>query len=137
MTISENSAAESHADHRHWKRDVECWNEDIQNWRMEHCAAIVQLQEAVDRINEHGKALDEHANAVASLETSLGAHEKNLAASLQIGSDAAIDDRMNDQHAKQSELHLCQQNAHERMKKYHHQAMAKVAMLKNALEAAC
>ncbi|WP_442510282.1 hypothetical protein SH528x_001894 [Novipirellula sp. SH528] len=137
MTISVNSAAQSHADHRHWKSDVECWSEDIQNWRMEHCAAIVQLQEAVKRINEHGKALDEHANAVASLETSLKAHEKNLAASLQNGSDAALDDRMNDQHAKQTELHLCQQNAHERMKKHHHQAIAKVAMLKHALEEAC
>ncbi|QDT12671.1 hypothetical protein [Planctomycetes bacterium K23_9] len=134
MTVSQNSAAHAHSDHRHWKSDAECWLNDIQNWRMEHSAAIVQLQAALSRVNEHGQALDEHDDSVKSLVGGLEHHEKALAESLQDGSSASLDEVRGDQHTKQADLHCHQQDAHERIKKHHHQAMATVAMLTKALQ---
>ncbi|QDT12718.1 hypothetical protein [Planctomycetes bacterium K23_9] len=135
MTISLKTAAESHADHRHWHSDVECWKDDIENWRAEHSTAVAQLQEALRQINEHGASLDQHADSVASLEGRLEYHEKNLAASLQNGSNTELDEMLSDQHAKQLDVHQRQHESHERIKKHHHTAMAQVAILKAALEA--
>jgi chromosome segregation ATPase len=136
MNISVKSAAESHADHRHWHSDVECWKDDIENWRAEHSAAIVQLQQALEQINENRASLDQHADAVASLERGLEYHEKHLAASLQSGSETELDKILSDRHAMQAGLYQRQREAHERIKKHHHTAMAQVAILKAALEAA-
>tara|TARA_R110002111_G_scaffold223541_1_gene285435 strand:- start:243 stop:767 length:525 start_codon:yes stop_codon:yes gene_type:complete len=137
MSSQLNTATQSHADHRHWQSDIACWNDDIENWRAEHSHAIIQLQEALSRINEHGQCLDEHAQSVAGLRDSLEYHEKHIAASLQKDTNTPIDDALNDHHKQESELHDKQRDAHERMKKHHHQAMAKVAMLAKALEEAC
>ena len=136
MTVKTKSAAQSHADHRHWQSDVACWQDDIQNWRTEHANALVQLQETLQRIKEHGECLENHAKSLMALEEGLEHHEKSLAASLKDDAETVAGDPLNTQHTKQAELHQHQQDAHERIKKHHHTAMAQVAILKAALEAA-
>ena len=104
--------------------------------RMSRLSWAERIQEALKQINGHGASLDQHAESVTALEGSLEYHEKNLAASLQNGSETGLDETLSNQHAKQSDLHERQQEAHERIKKHHHTAMAQVAILKAALEAA-
>ena len=137
MSTSLKTAAASHAEHRQWQSDLACWKDDIENWRLEHSEAVLQLQDALNRIKEHGTCLDDHADSLASLQSSLEYHEKNLAASLQRGSDSALDETLNERHRKEADLHQRQKDAHERMKKHHHQAMSKVSLLTKALQEAC
>lgn len=136
MSANVKSTAEFHADHRQWHRDVECWSDDIQFWQSEHANAIAQLTGAIEQIRQHAETLDEHADSVLAIEQRLQRHEKSLAAVWQNGTETELDTILNEQHAKQADLHERQQQAHERIKKHHHAVMAKVATLKSALEAA-
>ncbi|TWU46879.1 hypothetical protein [Rubripirellula reticaptiva] len=137
MSTKLETATQFHADHRHWQSDIACWNDDIESWRSEHSHAIVQLQAALRQINEHGQCVNDHADSIASLESGLEHHEKSLAADLQNESTAGLDKTQCEHHQREADLHARQRAAHERMKKHHHQAMAKVAMVASALEEAC
>jgi hypothetical protein len=69
------------------------------------------------------------------ISTAIDYHEKTLRESLRGGSDPALDDALVERHEEQSSAIAAQRDAHERIKKHHHTAMAQVAILKAAFEA--
>jgi len=128
--------AELHADHRHWQSDISMWKFDIQEWRAEHANALKEVEKIAELIRLHEETLNDHADTVETIEASLEFHEKNLAASLQDHADSDLDDALLGGHVEESKKFDSQRKAHERIKKHHHVAMAQVAALKHALEAA-
>jgi hypothetical protein len=135
MNQKVESPAELHADHRTWQSDISMWNFDLEQWRSEHAAALKQLQEITELIQRHEKMLKEHEQSVEMIEAGLEFHEKNLAKSLQSGAESDVDDALVERHTEEAGKFAKQREAHERIKKHHHIAMAHVASLKRELEA--
>ncbi len=132
------SPAELHADHRVWKSDISMWNFDLKQWRTEQAAALKELQQITELIQSHEKTLTEHEESVEMIEAGLDFHEKNLAESLHSGgdSDSDLDDALVERHNEEASKLAKQREAHERIKKHHHVAMAQITSLKTELEAA-
>ena len=136
MNTSLKSVAQSHADHRYWQSELEMWREDVANWKHEQADALVELEQIANEIRENAKSLDEHDEKVIVLGTGLRAHEKELAELVKTGVETDMHDDFCSYHQRHSADHARQREAHERIKKHHHRAMAQVAMLKAAMEAA-
>ncbi|TWU43483.1 hypothetical protein Q31b_25240 [Novipirellula aureliae] len=136
MTTITSAIAQSHADHRYWQNDLDTWADDVANWKSEQSDALKELKKIADEIYEHGESLDEHNEKIATLASALHAHEKALAECLKSGIEGDMDADLNAHHEKQAVDHAHQREAHERIKKHHHQAMAQVAILRAAMEAA-
>ena len=136
MTLKTESPAELHADHRNWKSNISMWRFDLEQWRSEHESALKQVEQIAEAIRQNESSLDEHADAIEAIEAGLGFHEKNLAASLQDHADSDLDDSLRSSHAESSRLFDSQREAHERLKKRHHIAVAQVAALQHALDTA-
>jgi len=128
--------ADLHADHRQWQSDISMWQFDIKEWRSEHATALEELAKITELIELHETTLNEHADSVGTIETAMEFHEKTLAASIHDHADSDLDDALLGGHAKEAEKIAKQREAHERIKKHHHIAMAHVASLKRALESA-
>ncbi|MGB7347236.1 MAG: hypothetical protein WBD20_23640 [Pirellulaceae bacterium] len=136
MTTSLKSVAQAHADHRYWQSDLDMWAEDVVYWKGEQADALQELQQIAAEIREHGKALDDHNEKIVTLGTGLHAHEKELAAFMQTGVEGGMHEEFGSYHDRHAADHAQQRQAHERIKKHHHRAMAQVAILKAAMEAA-
>ena len=136
MTQKVISAPQLHADHRHWKNDISMWQDDIEQWRSQHATAQETLEQIASMIADHAKSLEEHADKLQALVNGLEYHEQILSESLRGGSDADLDDSLLERHEEQASTITNQRDAHERIKTHHHIAMAHVATLKAALEAA-
>ena len=136
MTLKTESPAELHADHRKWKSDISMWRFDLEQWRSEHESALEQVEQIAETIRQNENTLNKHAEAVDTIEAGLEFHEKNLAASLRDHADSDLDDSLLSSHAENSKKFDTQREAHERLKKRHHIAVAQVAALKHALDAA-
>ena len=136
MTLETESPAELHADHRHWKSDISMWRFDLQQWRSERETALKQVEQIAEAIQQNADILNEHADAVDAIEAELEFHEESLASSLQEHADSDLDDSLLSGHADSSKRFDSQREAHERLKKRHHIAVAQVAALKHALDAA-
>jgi hypothetical protein len=127
------SPAELHADHRLWLSDISMWQFDLEQWRSEFSTTLDAMDQIAAMLREHKKNVDEHADIIETIEAALEFHEKNLAASLQGSSDSDFDDALVESHAIEAKKIAIQREAHERIKKQHHIAMACIAMVKSAL----
>ena len=136
MNSSLKSLAQSHADHRYWQSELNMWVEDVANWKAEQSDALTELKQIEEEISEHGEALDEHNEKTILLGTGLHAHEKEIAECLKTGVVGEMHEEYCSYHDRQASEQARQRDAHERIKKHHHQVMAQIAMLKAALETA-
>lgn len=136
MTLKTESPAELHADHRNWKSNISMWRFDLEQWRSEHKSALEQVEQIAEILRQSENALNKHAETVDTIEAGLEFHEKNLAANLQDHADSDLDDSLLSGHAENSKKFDSQREAHERLKKRHHIAVAQVGALKHALDAA-
>ncbi len=136
MNHKSESPAELHADHRLWQSELTTWQFDIQEWQSEHAAGREELKKIIELLRQHEKALSEHEDAVEAIGAGLEFHEKNLAASLRDRAHPCLDNVLLREHGEEADKFARQRAAHERIKKHHHIAMAHVASLKHALEAA-
>ncbi len=135
MTENMTCAIEMHSDHRHWNSELAMWKEDITNWRSEHAIALDLLLQAKTMITSHEACLDAHQEKMSEVSKAIQCHEKTLAASLRGGAESDRNNVLNDKHESHLQTMITQHDAHERIKKHHHTAMAKVELLLKALEA--
>ncbi len=133
MSEKIESPAELHAEHRLWQSDISMWQFDLEQWRSELSKGLDEMEQIGAMLREHKKNVDEHADIIETIEAALEFHEKNLAASLRGNADSDLDDALVESHSVEAKKIAIQREAHERIKKHHHVAMASVAMLKSAL----
>ena len=112
------------------------WQDDIANWRLEHDTALGQLKQVAEMIGAHAESLNQHEHKIKVILHALGYHEKMLSESIRGGSDPYLDDVLLERHEEQAGAVATRRDAHERIKKQHHAAMAQVAVLKASFEAA-
>ena len=121
-----------HADHRHWEADVRMWRDDIEEWRKEQAQLFAELETA---LGAEVAGLKDHATSIGKHDERLLQHER-LIAQLDHSSEpkaSEIDARFADAHRKESKKHDTMRQAHERLKRHHHRAMARLAVVLQAL----
>ena len=136
MTLKIESPAELHADHRNWKSDISMWRFDLNNGdrnKNRHLNKSSRLLKPSGKTRIHSTSMQTRWTAI---EAGLEFHEKNLAASLQDHAELDLDESLLSAHVENSKKFDSQREAHERLKKRHHIAVAQVAALKHALDAA-
>jgi len=124
-----------HADHGHWQSQLSMWQVDLQAWHSEHKKALAELEQIVGLIEKHEEATKQHGQALTALSDEIKKREHQLAERYQKtpGADAS---ELADGHARHAKALEVVREAHERIKKHHHVAIARVFSLKASLEAA-
>ncbi len=131
MTLA--TAEQLHADHRYWEEEIAMWREDIAMWREERQKRMAELEQA---IGAHAAALEQHAEDIVQHEADTVQHEHFLAELLKSGGPNGDDaeEAWQETHADEQARHAGQRDAHERIKRHHHTAMAKMAVVIAALK---
>ncbi|MEX2113104.1 MAG: hypothetical protein WD845_07955 [Pirellulales bacterium] len=124
-----------HQDHKQWLSDNDMWRLDIANWQAELREAESSLQDIEAAIKDHTTALQTHAASVRMREQALRAHEHALAEYEQ-GETGAELIALVEIHRREAADHLQQTDAHERIKRHHHQVIAHLRQVRKALAAA-
>ena len=124
--------ATMHQDHRQWLSDNKMWRCDIAAWQQEFKTVTQELRQIETALKEHEQALQVHAAAIRLREQDLAAHEHALAEYErgEAGEQLIPLARAHDQEAAK---HVQQHEAHERIKRHHHEVLAKVVELRKSL----
>lgn len=120
--------ATMHHDHRQWLSDNDMWRCDIANWQQEFKKVAADLKQIEAALKEHEQALQVHAAAIRLREQELAAHEHALA-EYERGETGAELISLAQSHEKEARKHAQQCDAHERIKRHHHEVVAKVGLL--------
>ncbi|MEX2286399.1 MAG: hypothetical protein WD648_04865 [Planctomycetaceae bacterium] len=117
--------AELHADHMHWRNEIKMWRDDIEEWKKEQAKLFCEMEIA---LGANAAGLKEHAGSVNRHEASIVHHEHFIAecerSTTSPGNAGAV---LAEDHKKEVGKHDGLREAHERIKRYHHRAMAKLA----------
>jgi hypothetical protein len=121
-----------HQDHKKWLSDNNMWRCDISAWQEEFKKAAAGLKQIESALREHEKALQTHAAAIRLREQELDAHEHALA-EYERGEPGAELISLAKAHEKEAARHARQHDAHERIKKHHHEVITQLKLLYKAL----
>jgi hypothetical protein len=121
-----------HQDHKKWLADNDMWRCDISVWQEQLRKAAAQLNQIESAVKEHERALQTHAAAIRLREQELAAHEHALA-KYERGETGAELISLVKAHEKEAARHAQQNDAHERIKRHHHDVIAQVSQLCKAL----
>jgi hypothetical protein len=124
--------ATMHQDHRQWLSDNDMWRCDISAWQEEFKTAAAELKQIESVIKEHEKALQVHAAAIRLRQQDLAAHEHVLAEYERGDTGAELISQAKG-HEKEAAKHGQQRDAHERIKKHHHEVIAQLNVLRKTL----
>jgi hypothetical protein len=127
--------ASMHQDHKRWISDNEMLRCDISAWQEQIKQAIADLKEIETALMEHQKALQTHAAAIRLRELELGTHEHALA-EYERGETGAELIGLAKTHDKEAAKHAQQRDAHERIRRHHHNVIGQLSLLRKALAAA-
>ena len=117
-----------HRDHQRWLSENAMWRCDIANWQQEQRQAVAALKHIETALKEHETSLQVHAAAIRLREQDLAAHEHALTQYEQGEAPAELI-ALAQAHQQESAKHTQQGDAHERIKRHHHEVMAQVALL--------
>lgn len=126
------SHAEMHTDHQQWTIEEALWEDEARVWLKDMDAALADLKQLQTVLIAERESLAGHAEAIASLQKKRAPHEYALADYERGGRGESLID-MATKHEKESEQHLHQRHAHERVKRHHYTLMAHWRLLFKAL----
>ena len=109
------------------------WRQDIEEWQKEQARLLADLETA---LGAEVEALKQHKETIARHEGLIASHEQ-LISQLEAGggrmSHDEIEARMANEHSKEAGRHETTAAAHERIKRHHHRAMSRLAVVLKAL----
>jgi Skp family chaperone for outer membrane proteins len=117
-----------HQDHQKWIGENDMWRCDISAWQDEFKKAAANLKQIETALKEHEKALQTHAAAIRLREQDLAGHEHALA-EYERGESGENLIALAKAHDNEAAKHSQQQDAHKRIKRHHHEVMAKLQAL--------
>ncbi len=123
---------EMHSDHRQWSSEELLWDDDVHIWEGELDSALAEMKKLASVFAEHRQGLEAHAEAVRAAHAKRAKHEHALAEYEQGGSGEDLI-ALARKHEEESEKHVQQRKAHERIKCHHHTVMAHWRLLFKAL----
>jgi ribosome-binding ATPase YchF (GTP1/OBG family) len=122
-----------HADHRLWQEEIEMWQIDLEEWEKERVKLLAELEVA---LGAEVSGLKNHAQTIEQQREKVLQHEQFLAdvdRSLRPISNE-IEARLADAHDQEITNHARTREAHERLKRFHHRAMAKLSVVLKSLD---
>ena len=121
-----------HADHRVWAMSLSQWQDDLALWHQELIRAGEELRKAGAILDAHASGLDAHARLLRRETEEVEDHEHLMAC---VARHQADHDRVAQAggHDAEATRYTRLRDAHERLKRYHHQLMAKVSVLAKAV----
>jgi hypothetical protein len=122
-----------HKDHIVWDSDCKIWLEDLDKWDFEIDEIQKNLKAVRRYLKYHNKSLKKHRETIMAHKEKEVSHEAMLSA---LEEHSPVDEAMAMDHQAETRFHFLQKDAHERLKKYHHQIAALTAGLKKAIESA-
>jgi hypothetical protein len=130
MTTATNEAM--HADHRTWAMALSQWQDDLALWHRELIQAGEELRQAGAVLDAHAGGLDSHARLLRREAEEVEDHEHLMAC---VARHQADHDRVAQTggHDAEAARYARLREAHERLKRYHHQLLAKVSVLAKAV----
>jgi len=123
--------ATMHHDHRQWVSDNDMWRCDIANWQQELKKAEIDFKQVEEAFKAHERALQTHAAAICLRQQELATHEHALA-EYQRGNLGAGLVPLGQSHDQEAGKHAQQSEAHERIKRHHHDLMCKMGHLRES-----
>jgi len=130
--MTTTTLANLHSDHKHWRNEIKMWRDDLEEWKQEQAqllsdieialgANVAGLKEHAGSIGEHEKNVVHHEHFIAECERSATPPPRNVA------------NLFTEDHEKEASKHAGIRQAHERIKRHHHRAMARLAVVLQAL----
>jgi len=115
---------ELHSDHQHWRNEIKMWREDIEAWKKEQAKLLSDVEVA---LGANVSALKEHGGSISSHEASVVHHEHFIAESERSSMPSGnAEVGLAEDHRKEAGKHAGLREVHERIKRHHHRAMAKL-----------
>jgi len=120
-----------HSEHRDWESDASLWKDELETWLKELSRASGDLRRAERALEAHAQVPDRHTLDLLPEERDVRRHERAMA---QVaGGGRAQPVLPPGDHTAAAERHRKMRDAHERLKKYHHTVLARVAVLLKAI----
>src|SRR5579863_279022 len=122
-----------HADHRHWQNDIRMWRDDVREWQKEQARLLAEIEIALGGNNS---CLNRHSTLLSELDEKILHHEHFIAECERSArpEPGDADDALTRAHQKEAGAHAALRELHERIKRHHHRAMARLAIVREALE---
>jgi hypothetical protein len=125
------SHLELHNEHLLWKSDLNMWSRDLEIWEKEMSELLDNLRIIEKAVNQHVDTYKKHQNSISEHELDINKNELDLSLLVE-GSE--YDERLNAEHQIQSQHHLLQKEAHQRLKQYHYTMAGLISQLRRSLE---
>lgn len=123
-------------EHQLWNKEHSAWRSDTKSWRGDIKAMIAELSDIKAMLKEHDAALQSHLATIGEHEKQERKHEEALKVKSIIGESKKSEGPFVEIHAKESQAHDLQRDAHERMKKHQYTIVGRWGLVRDALRAA-
>jgi septal ring factor EnvC (AmiA/AmiB activator) len=121
-----------HAEHRLWESEISLWRDDLRAWQQELSKAQGEIKQLEKALEDHAHALRIHASTLRLQEQTIDGHEHELA-QYEKGGEGEELFQMARQHSAEAGRHNEHRNAHEQLKRRHHNVIAHWSLLLRAL----
>jgi hypothetical protein len=130
--MTTTTLANLHFDHKHWRNEILLWRDDLEEWRKEQARLLADIEIA---LGANVAGLKEHAGSIGSHEGHLLQHEHSISECERASTPRpdAVATIFTDDHEEEAKRQEQLRQAHERMKRYHHRSMARLAAALQAL----
>lgn len=121
-----------HRDHRSWASEFNAWQDDVRVWQQEFTQAKSQLKELESALVKHEEVLRQHASDMRLDEAGSSSHEHALVEFEKGGAGEGLPS-MAKQHQLEAQKHAERRQFHERLKRHHHELLARWRLLIRSL----
>jgi uncharacterized protein (DUF3084 family) len=123
-----------HEDHRNWLSEHSMWRQDLRSWQKQLADGLLQFEKLEEALDRQHQSLADHVKTIEEQEQSLLAHEHELASCERFG--MGFLESLTLKHLELGKEIVKTREEHERMKKFQHAVLAKLAELKKTIDSA-
>lgn len=130
--MTTTTLANLHFDHKHWQNEIKTWRDDLQEWKKEQAQLLDNLELA---LGANVAGLKDHAGQIGSHEGDILCHEHQITECerCSIPRSDEVSTIFTDDHEGEADKQDALREIHERIKRHHHRAMARLAAVIRAL----
>jgi hypothetical protein len=121
-----------HNEHRLWESEISLWRDDLRAWQEELGKSQSEIKQLEKALEDHAHALRTHASTLRLQEQTFDGHEHAIVQYEQGGEGEELF-QMARQHSDEAVRHAEHRQAHERLKRRHHDVIAHWNLLLKAL----
>ena len=116
----------------HWRSEIKMWRDDLEAWKNEQAKLFSDVEIA---LGANAAGLKDHVSSICQHEKHVIHHEHSIAESEPSANPPMrhVAPIFVDNHQKEARAHAAIREAHERIKRHHHRAMAKLAVVLQVL----